>query len=115
MDPLEQALSMLDESCAIIQELVAQLQATSNQDTMSKKAEELAVKLGLSFDDASDIIKVAGTNGEIDSFVKIAEKLKNNVSFGSVYEENRTISSSGSAAIDNYIEKQAAIMEELGL
>lgn len=116
MDPLQQALQLLDESAAIIQELVAQLQAKGQQGEMSKKAEEVALKLGVSYDQASDMIKVASDSGEsIDSLVKAASLLQRNNGFGKVYTEEKTFSKTGSHAVDSYLEKEAAILEELGI
>lgn len=71
MDPLQDALQMVDEGAAIIQELMAQLQAKGQQQDMSKKAEEVALKLGVSYDQASDMIKTAADSGDnIDAIVK---------------------------------------------
>jgi hypothetical protein len=116
MDPLQEALQMLDEAAAIIQELVAQVQSKGSQEDMSKKAEEIALKLGVSYDQASDMIKTAGDKGEnIDSIVKAASFMSKNIGFGKVYTEENTIPKTGSKAQDNFLEKQAALMDELGL
>ena len=115
-DPLRDALQLLDESAAIIQELTAQIQSKGKDEDMSKKAEEVAVKLNVSFSQASDMIKTASESGEsIDAMVKMATIMRQNRSFGSVYTEDKVIPLSGSKAIDSFIEKQAALMDELGL
>lgn len=83
---------------------------------MSKKAEEVAVKLGVSFSQASDMIKTASESGEsIEAMMKMAKIMKQNNSFGTVFTEQKTNPISGSKAIDSFMEKQAALMDELGL
>lgn len=115
-EALQQSLQLNDQAAAIIQELVAQLQSKSKQSDMSKKAEELAVKSGVSFTEASDIIKTAGEHGtDADSLIKTAEFMNRNKSFGKVASEEQTrVSKTGSLAEDKFLEKQAALMDELG-
>ena len=117
MDPLQNALQLLDEAAATIQELVAQAQSSGSEDKMSKKAEEVALKLGISHEQASDIIKTASESGEnLDALVKAASFMKKaNPSFGSVYTEESTITKTGSVATDKYLEMEQSILEELGL
>lgn len=116
MDPLQDALQMVDEGAAIIQELMAQLQAKGQQQDMSKKAEEVALKLGVSYDQASDMIKTAADSGDnIDAIVKAASYLNRNTAFGKIVEDNNPIPKTGSQATDSFLEKQAALLEELGL
>ncbi len=116
MDPLQQALQMLDEAAAIIQELMAQSQAKQKPEDMSKKAEEVALKLGVSYDQASDMIKTASISGEnIDALVKAASFMNRNNAFGKVYTDENQIAKTGSAATDSFLEKQAALLDELGL
>lgn len=116
-EQLQQALQFLDNAAAVIQELVAQLQSKSQQSDMSKKAEELAVKLDVSFNEATDIIKTASDQGtDTDALIKAAEFMKRNTSFGKVASEEQTyVSKGGSLAEDKFLEKQAALMDELGL
>lgn len=115
MDPLQEALQIIDEAAATIQELVAQLQSNGKESQMSKKAEEVALKLGVSYQEASDMIKTAGEQGEnIDTLVKAASFMQRNTAFGKVYTEESTIVKTGSVAQDKYLEKEAAILEELG-
>ena len=114
MDPLQEALQMLDEAAAIIQELVAQVQSKGKPEEMSKKAEEVALKLGVSFEQASDMIKVASESGDsIDSMVKLASLMKKNVSFGSVYTEEATFTKTGSVAQDKYLAREQELLDEL--
>lgn len=116
MDPLQEALQMLDEAAAIIQELVAQNQSKGQQEDMSKKAEEVALKLDVSYEQASDMIKTANESGEnIDTIVKAASFMKRNTGFGKVYTEERQIPKTGSQATDSFLEKEAALLDELGL
>jgi hypothetical protein len=117
MDPaLQQSLELLDNAAAVIQELMAQLQAKSQQSNMTKKAEELAIKSGVSFDEASDIIKTASDHGtDADTLIKAAGFMNRNASFGRVAsEEQSSITKTGSVATDKYLEKEAALMDELG-
>lgn len=117
MDPaLEKALGMLDQAAALIQELVAQNQSKQQEKNISKQAEVLAAKTGLSFESASDMIKEAeekGTSSEM--LVKVAEMLKQNTSFGRVVSPERELTKTGSIAMDKYLEREQAIVDELGL
>lgn len=118
MDPaLEQALSMLDQAAAIIQELVAQQQSKQPEQNMNKKAELLAVETGLSFDAASDMIKQAEETGtSVDLLVKVAQASRRNNSFGKVASlEEKGFTKTGSVAMDKYLEREMEIQSELGL
>ena len=116
MEELKVALDMLDKACAIIQELVAQLQSKGQSEDMSKKAEELAAKTGMSYEDASGIIKEASEKGSsTDVLIKAASIVRNHDSFGRVASVEREFAKTGSVATDNFLEKQAALMDELGL
>ena len=87
MDPaLQQALDMLDKAAAIIQELVAQVQSKPQQEDMSKKAESIAAKTGMSFNAANDMIKQASENGtSVEAILKAADLFTNKFSFGKVW------------------------------
>lgn len=115
-EALQQSLQLLDNAAAIIQELVAQLQSKSQQSDMSKKAEELAVKSGVSFNEASDIIKTASEQGtDADALIKAAEFMGRNKSFGRVFsDEQSSFTKTGSVATDKFLEKEAALMNDLG-
>lgn len=116
MEELKVALDMLDKACAIIQELVAQLQSKGQSEDMSKKAEELAAKTGMSYEDASGIIKEASEKGtDADLLIKTAEETKQYSSFGRVASQEKELSKTGSIAQDKFLEMEAAIEEELGL
>ncbi len=117
MDPLQQALDMLDKSAAIIQELVAQVQSKGQQQDMSKKAESLAAKTGMSFSAASDMIKQAEENGSnLEAVLKAADLFVSaRPSFGKVAGVERNTSTSGSVAMEKYAEREAALLDELGL
>lgn len=116
-EALQQALQLLDNCAAVIQELTAQLQSKSQQSDMSKKAEELAIKSGVSYDEASDIIKTASEDGtSADALIKAAEYMSRNKSFGKVFsDENTSFTKTGSVATDKFLEKEAALMDDLGL
>lgn len=115
-EALQASLELLDQSAAVIQELLAQNQSKSQQSNMSKKAEELAIKSGVSFEQASDIIKTASEHGtDANALIKAAEFMARNKSFGKVVSEEQTyLNKTGSVATDKYLEKEAALMDELG-
>lgn len=116
MDPLAQALELLDNAAAIISELVAQQQSKASDKDVEKKAELIAVKTGLTFEQASDMIKVAEAEGtDIDVMIKAASFLSKNATFGKVASNNYVEPRTGSNAIDSYMEKEAALLEELNL
>ena len=117
MDPaLEKALGMLDQAAALIQELVAQFQSKQQDKNMSKQAEVLAVKTGLSFETASDMIKEAEEKGtSLEMLTKAAEMISRNTSFGRVASPERELTKTGSVAMDKYLDREQAIMDELGL
>jgi len=114
----QQCLDMLDEAAAIIQELVAQVQSKGNQPDMNKKAELLAVKTGISFTEASDMIKKAEESGSnLEAVLQAADFFvsRSNASFGRVAGEENNLVKTGSASLDKYQEREAALMDELGL
>lgn len=116
MDPLAQAMDLLDNAAAVISELVAQLQAKSSEKEVEKKAEFLAAKTGVSFEDASAMIKTAGENGSsVESLIKAASFMSRNATFGKVAGTPYTESKTGSTAIDSYLEKEAELLSELGI
>jgi hypothetical protein len=116
MDPLAQAMNLLDQAAAVISELVAQNQAKSSERDVEKKAEFLAAKTGVSFEDASAMIKTASEDGSsIDSLIKAAQFIHRNAAFGKVAGIPYTESKTGSMAIDSYLEKEAELLSELGL
>jgi hypothetical protein len=117
MDPaLEKALAMLDQASALIQELVAQLQSKQQEKNMSKQAEVLAVKTGMSFEAASDMIKTAEEKGTtVEALTKAAEMINRNTPFGKVASQERELTKTGSVAMDKYLDREQAIMDELGL
>ena len=117
MDPaLEKALGYLDQSAALIQELVAQLQSKQQEKNMSKQAEVLAAKTGLSFESASGMIKEAEEKGtSTDMLMKAAEMINRNSPFGRVASPERELTKTGSVAMDKYLEREQAIQDELGL
>jgi len=117
MDPaLEQALNMLDQSAAIIQELVAQVSAKQQEKNMSKQAEVLAVKTGLSFESASGMIKEAEEKGTTpEMLIKAAEMINRNTPFGRVASPEHELTKTGSVAMDKYLEREQNIIDELGL
>ena len=115
-EALKAALDLLDKGAAIIQELVAQLQAKSQEKDMTKKAESLALKTGISLERASGMIKEAEEKGEdSDVLLRAAELLKKekDTSFGKVASEENHIQPTGSKAIDKYLEKEAELLSEL--
>lgn len=116
MDPaLQQALDMLDKAAAIIQELVAQVQSKPQQEDMSKKAESIAAKTGMSFNAANDMIKQASENGtSVEAILKAADLFTNKFSFGKVASTETELSKTGSIAMDKYQERELALMDELG-
>lgn len=115
-EALQQALALLDESCALIQELVAQLQAKQGGQDMTKKAESLAAKMNVSFEEASDMIKEASEKGaDVDLMIKQASLLNRTQSFGRVASEDYQMTKTGSAAMDKFQEREAQILSELGI
>ena len=117
MDPLQEALAMLDKSAAIIQELLAQLQAKNGGGkNIEKQAEYIAAKTGRQYSEVADMLKEASEKGVDSDFVsKILEKTSKSFdSFGKVASIESSIQSSGSAAIDKYKEREAALMDSLG-
>ena len=117
MDPLQQALDMLDKAAAIIQELVAQVQSKGQQQDMSKKAESLAAKTGMSFRAASDMIKEAEESGSnLDAVMKAADLFTaKNFTFGKVAGVEKEMNKTASMAMEKYAEREAALLDELGL
>ena len=114
-EALQAALDMLDKAAALIQELVAQLQAKGQEKDITKKAESLAVKMNVSFDRASDMIKEAELKGSgSDSLIAAADLLTRETSFGKVASEERSIEKTGSVAIDKFKERESELMAELG-
>jgi len=116
-ESLQQALDMLDKAASIIQELVAQVQSKGQQQDMSKKAESLAAKTGMSFNAASDMIKEAEEKGSnLDAVLRAAELFtERRFSFGKVASEDRSLTKTGSIAMDKYQEREAELMDSLGL
>jgi uncharacterized protein YoxC len=111
---LQQALQIIDEGAAIIQEMTAQLQQKSqHSEGLNKKAEQLAGKVGVSYEEAENMLKEAQENGGADAMLKIADTLSRKVSFGRVAGEEMTKTASN--ADNKFHERQALIMEELGL
>lgn len=116
MDPLTEAMNMLDEAVALIQEFVAQSQAKGNANNLEKKAELLAAKSGMSFTKASGMIKEASEKGnDPDLLIKTAEETNRHSPFGRVASPERELSKTGSVAQDKYLEAEAAIEDELSL
>lgn len=117
MNELEAALNLLDECVAVIQELLAQNQSKGQQSQdMSKKAELLAAKSGMSFQRASGIIKEASDKGvDADVLIKTAEETRNSMSFGKVASYDNQLTKTGSTAIDKFLDLEADLKAEFGL
>lgn len=117
-EALNNALNLLDKAVAIIQELMAQKdnKQKETKDDVTKTAEEVAVKTGLSIEDASAIIKSASDFKDADSLVKIANTLKKsfNTSFGKVAFEEKELSKTASAD-EKFKNAEAELMAELNL
>ena len=113
---LQQALQIIDEGAAIIQEMTAQLQQkTQHSEGLNKKAEQLAGRIGVSYEEAETMLKEAQENdgNGADAMLKIADTLSRKVSFGRVAGEEMT--KTASSADDKFRERQAIVMEEIGL
>ena len=103
MDPiLQQSLDLNDEACAIIQELVAQLQSKSTSKDLDKKAETSIVNSASRLAAASDMIKKAAEEANPFSFGKVADDV------------NEPLEKYASAE-DKFKAKEAELMAELGL
>lgn len=118
MDPLEQALQFLDQAAAIIQELLAQLQAKGapgDKKDMNKQAEFIASKTGRQYSEVAGIIKQAEEKGiDVSVITELFDKTSHGFSdFGKVASFENTVISSGSTAIDKYKEREAALLDSL--
>lgn len=117
-EALNNALNLLDKAVAIIQELMAQAQNNKKEEKpdVTKTAEEIAVKTGLSIEDASAIIKTASAGQDADSLVKLANSLKKsiNTSFGRVSSDYNELSKTASAD-EKFKAAEAEIMADLGI
>lgn len=101
MDPLQQALELLAQSEGVIAALLDENQKLKSGNSskpeetngLQKQAEELAVELDLSFDEASNLVKQANEqNIPVDILqksMKIAQRI-NNVDFGKVASDNNS-------------------------
>lgn len=114
-EALQQAIAMLDESAAIITELVAQVRSNGKTDDITKKAESFAVKMGVSFEEASDMMKEAEAKGvNADDLIKTASIIahKTNAGFSKLTnDENK--GSLAKTAMERYLEAEAEIESSL--
>jgi hypothetical protein len=115
-EELEQALQLLDEGAAIIQELTAQLQSKGQAtNDMSKKAEILASKTGISFNQAREIVKTASESGSsVDAMIDMADNLNKHGAFGKVASDDG-INKTGSLAADRFNMGVEELMSEIEL
>ena len=116
---LQQLLDALDRAAAIIQALLDERQQSASaggekKDDMSKKAEDLAMKVGINLKDAEQMVKRASVEGvSNEALVDLFATARKHSSFGKVASEPST--STGMTADERARARQEDLKSDLGL
>lgn len=115
---LQQLLDALDRAAAIIQALLDERQQSASsekKEDMSKKAEELALQVGITLKDAEQMVKQASVEGVSNAaLVNLFTAARKHSSFGKVASES-SFSSGSQTADDRFRARQAELKSDLGL